>query len=88
MSDFVWHPPPELVEQANVTRLMRRHGIADVDALVARSIVDQEWFWHAIVDDLGIRFRTPYSRVRDTSRGVPWTDWYVGGRLNLTENCP
>lgn len=87
MSDFVWHPPPELVEQANVTRLMRRHGIADVDDLVARSIVDQEWFWHAIVDDLGIRFRTPYSRVRDTSRGVPWTDWYVGGRLNLTENC-
>jgi acetyl-CoA synthetase len=25
--------------------------------------------------------------VRDTSRGIPWTEWYVGGRLNLTQNC-
>ena len=87
MSDFVWHPTPELVERANVTRFMRCHGISDVETLMRRSIADQEWFWRAIVEDLGIQFETPYTAVRDTSRGVPWTDWYVGGRLNLTQNC-
>jgi len=87
MSDFVWHPTPELIEQANVVRLMRRHGIADVDALMERSINDQEWFWRAVIDDLGIEFETPFTAVRDTTRGIPWTDWYVGGRLNLTQNC-
>ncbi len=87
MSDFVWHPSPELVSQANVTRLMRRHGFADIDALMRASIADQEWFWRVIVDDLEIEFETPFTVVRDTSRGIPWTDWYVGGRLNLTKNC-
>jgi len=87
MSDFVWHPTPELVDQANVTRLMQRHGIPSIDALMQRSVAEQEWFWQAIVDDLGIEFETPFTAVRDTSRGIPWTDWYVGGRLNLTQNC-
>lgn len=87
MTDFVWHPSPELVSQANVTRLMRRHGFADIDALMRASIADQEWFWRVIVDDLEIEFETPFTGVRDTSRGIPWTDWYVGGRLNLTQNC-
>jgi acetyl-CoA synthetase len=86
MSDFVWHPAPELIEQANVTRFMRHHGISDVDALLQRSIDDQEWFWEAVVEDLGIRFETPFTAVRDTSSGIPWTDWYVDGRLNLTQN--
>ena len=26
MSEYAWHPTPEAVEHANVTRLMRRHG--------------------------------------------------------------
>ncbi len=85
--DIVWQPSAELIESANVTRLMRRHGIADVDALVARSIADQDWFWDAVVEDLGIEFTHPYHTLKDTSRGVPWTDWYVGGRLNIVTNC-
>ena len=87
MSEFVWHPTPELVEQANVTHLMRSHGISDVETLMQRSIDEQEWFWGAIVDDLGIEFETPFTAVRDTSKGIPWTEWYVGGKLNLTQNC-
>lgn len=87
MTDFVWTPPPELAAAATVTRFMERHGLADVDALVARSIAEQEWFWDAVVEDLGIEFATPYHTVRDTSPGIPWTEWYVGGRLNLAANC-
>ena len=87
MSDFVWYPTPELVRRANVTRLMQRHGIAAIEDLMERSMAEQEWFWGAIVEDLEIEFETPFTTVRDSSRGIPWTDWYVGGRLNLTQNC-
>ena len=87
MSDFVWHPSPELVNSANITRFMDKHGIADVRTLVERSIADQEWFWDAVVEDLGIEFAEPYTAVIDSSRGIPWTEWYVGGRLNIVANC-
>jgi len=87
MTAFVWHPPPSLVEHANVTRFMRAHGFADVGAFIRRTIDDQEWFWDAVIKDLGIAFSTPYRQVRDTRPGIPWTDWYQGGKLNLTANC-
>jgi len=87
MTDVVWTPPSELVEHANVTRFMRAHGEHDVRAFVARTITEQEWFWDAVVRDLGIVFDEPYHTVRDTGKGIPWTDWYLGGRLNIVTNC-
>ena len=87
MAPFVWHPPANLVEHANITRFMRAQGFSDVGAFIRRTIEDQEWFWEAVVKDLGIEFSTPYTQVRDTSRGIPWTDWYLGGKLNLATNC-
>ena len=35
--NYVWTPTPDVIERANVTRFMRRHGIADHRELVARS---------------------------------------------------
>ena len=87
MSDFVWHPPADLIDAANITRFMRKHGIEDPRALVERSIADQEWFWDAVVEDLGIEFAQPYHSVLDTSAGIPWAEWFVGGRLNIVANC-
>ena len=87
MAGIVWRPPARLVEHANVTRLMRAHGLPSVEALHRRSVEEPAWFWDAVVRDLGIAFTEPYHTVRDTSRGIPWTDWYVGGTLNLTANC-
>ncbi|MDH5197806.1 MAG: AMP-binding protein, partial [Gemmatimonadota bacterium] len=87
MPGIIWHPPAALVADANVTRLMRRHGIPSVDALQARSVADPTWFWDAVVRDLGIAFVEPYHTVRDTSAGIPWTDWFVGGTLNIAANC-
>ena len=87
MSDLAWEPTPEYVERANVTRLMRAHGIATIDELRRRSVEDVEWYWDAAVKDLGIEFRVPYERVLDSSRGVPWATWFDGGRVNLVTNC-
>ncbi len=87
MSDFVWQPPPEVVERANVTRLAQAHGITSYQDLLARSREDIEWFWDAVVTDLGVEFGAPYERVLDTSQGVPWAKWFVGGELNIANNC-
>ena len=65
VSDFVWTPTPEQVEQANLTRLARALGCDDYAALHRVSIEEPERFWPALVDDLGIRFSTPWERVLD-----------------------
>ena len=87
MSDFVWQPSPRYIDEANVTRLMRAHGIDGYRALVARSQEEPEWFWPAVVDDLGIEFFEPFQTVLDVSKGPQWPRWFVGGTINLTHNC-
>lgn len=87
MSDYVWHPPTDLTESANVTRFMRRHHIADVDTLLRRSTEEPAWFWPAVVEDLGIQFDQPFHTVFDTRRGFAWTEWFLGGKLNIATNC-
>jgi acetyl-CoA synthetase len=83
----VWSPDEGYVERANVTRLMRAHGIRSYEELVGRSQDDIEWFWDAVVRDLGIEFYEPYRSVLDTSNGIPWTTWFGGGTINLAHNC-
>ncbi|MGZ4212416.1 MAG: acetate--CoA ligase [Actinomycetota bacterium] len=87
MDDFAWTPTPEYVEHANVTRLMRAHGIATYPELIRRSQQDIDWFWQAVVDDLGIEFFHPYRAVVETPKGIPWAIWFGGGTINLTYNC-
>jgi acetyl-CoA synthetase len=84
---IVWTPTDDYVERANVTRLMRAHGIDSYDELVKRSQDDIEWFWDAVVADLGIEFFEPYERTLDVSDGPAWAKWFTGGRVNLAHNC-
>ena len=67
---FIWRPPPELVERANVTRLARRLGAGGYRELHRISIEEPERFWPAVVEDLGIEFSQPWEAVVDTSRGA------------------
>jgi acetyl-CoA synthetase len=87
VAELAWRPTPEYVEDANVTRLMRAHGVESIGDLRRRSVEDMEWFWDAVVKDLGIEFTTPYERVLDSSEGPAWSEWFIGGRVNLTHNC-
>jgi acetyl-CoA synthetase len=82
-----WTPTEAFRDTARVGRLMQRHGITTFAQLRERSIDDVEWFWDAVVEDLEIPFHTPYTQVLDTSDGVPWARWFVGGRLNLAHVC-
>jgi acetyl-CoA synthetase len=84
---FVWSPSAEVVEHANLTRLLRRLGCESYHELHRLSIDDPARFWAAAVDDIGIVFSRPWDRVVDTTRGEEWATWFVGGRLNVAETC-
>ncbi|MGH2554492.1 MAG: acetate--CoA ligase [Actinomycetota bacterium] len=87
MGNVVWSPSEDYVERANVTRLMRAHGIGSYEELVKRSQDDVEWFWEAVVRDLQIEFYEPFRQILDESGGKPWAKWFVGGQINLAHNC-
>jgi acetyl-CoA synthetase len=87
VADVVWTPDDSVLEHANVVRLMRRHGLATYRELVARSVEDPDWFWSAAVEDMGLEFSEPWSRVVDTTRGPEWATWFVGGKLSIAWNC-
>ena len=87
MPEFVWKPTSDQVESVNLTRLARRLGVERYDELHRISIEDPERFWPAVIEDLGLEFSQPWERVLDTSRGIEWATWFVGGKLNLAWNC-
>jgi acetyl-CoA synthetase len=87
VSEFVWSPDAEQVEQANLTRLMRRLGCARYRELHRVSVEEPGRFWPEVVADLGIEFSTPWEQVLDVSRGPEWARWFVGGRINVARSC-
>ncbi len=87
MAKIVWQPTPEVLEHANVTRLMRRHGIDSYGELLRRSQDETAWFWPAVVEDMGLEFARRWDSVVDLSRGPEWATWFVGGKLNIAANC-
>ena len=87
MTSYQWNPSNDYVEDANVTRLARDHGLAGIDELRARSVADTAWYWDAAATDLGLRFRSPYSRVLDLGNGIEHPDWFVDATLNIVDSC-
>lgn len=65
---------------------MHKHGIGTYDELLLRSQRDPAWFWDAVVKHLGIEFSTPYHQVVD-DQDPPFATWFVGGKLNLANDC-
>lgn len=87
MGEFAWVPTPRRIAEANVTRLMQRAGSGSIDELRRQAVADVDWFWDLVVDDLGIPFVEPYDAVHDSSKGVEWTTWFIGGRMNVADAC-
>src|SRR5882762_6925393 len=63
--EIAWRPTPELISLSNLQRFINAHGLGSLDELQRRSTADLDWFWNAVLKDLDIRFRQPYSRVLD-----------------------
>jgi acetyl-CoA synthetase len=86
-NEVAWRPSADYVADSTLAAFLRTHGIPDVETLVRRSNTDPGWYWDTIMRYFGIRFETPYHEVMDTSDGIPWTRWCVGGTTNLVLNC-
>ena len=72
VTDVVWRPDEATLEHANVTRLLRRAGVAGYPELVRRSVEEPAWFW----------------RRRNTGKPGPGTDWaiWIGQRRKCTKS--
>ena len=80
---FVWTPTAEQAEGSRLRRFMRTLEVADLAALQRMARTDPERFWAAVVDDVGVEWAKPFDAVMDRSEGLPWTRFWLGGRLNL-----
>ena len=87
MGDFAWQPSGRYLDRSRVRRFMDMHGIRSWQELVRRSTLDIEWFWNSALEHLGIEWFEKYTRLYDDSRGMPWTTWFLGGKLNIVHNC-
>jgi acetyl-CoA synthetase len=84
---YDWLPAPALVADSNLTAFLRRVGCADHAALLARSEADPAWLMQQVFEFCDLRFHTPYTRLLDTSNGIEWARWCVGGTTNIVLNC-
>jgi acetyl-CoA synthetase len=84
---FTWVPTPEQLEAANVVRLARQLACDDYAALHRLSVEDPGRFWSAVREDLGIPLAREWDMVLDDSRGIEWTTWFTGARLNVADAC-
>jgi acetyl-CoA synthetase len=84
---WIWEPSRQWIEQTNVQRFMRRLDIQDREEFLRFSREHLEQFWAEMVAETGIHWLRPYEKVLDTSRGVEWSQWFVGGKLNIADSC-
>ncbi len=84
---IAWRPSPEVIEKSQLTKFMRQTGASSWDELYKHSVEDVEGFTGEVLKFLNIKFDPPYEKLLDTSEGIEWSKWCVGGGLNIVSNC-
>ena len=84
---FVWQPTEELKSSTTLSAFLRRHGLADQDALLAEADSKPAWFWDALIHFFEIRFARSYSSVLSTPNGIEWPVWCADGTTSIAWNC-
>jgi acetyl-CoA synthetase len=84
--DFVWRPDDDYIKRSRLKSFMDKHRIKDFPELLAKSTDDIEWFWNAVIEDLGIEFYRSYDKVVDLSHGSQFPRWCVNGKMNVIHN--
>ena len=83
----IWEPQPEFIEQTNVWRFLCRLGFHDRESFLQFSRDDPERFWDELMREMRVAWFHPYHQVLDLTNGPEWSQWFLGGRLNIAHNC-
>ncbi|MCB9183705.1 MAG: acetate--CoA ligase [Flavobacteriales bacterium] len=63
----------------------RIRSLADYKAAVEQSTIDPEGFWSGIAEQF--QWMKPWEKTLEWDFDGPDVKWFIGGRLNITENC-
>jgi acetyl-CoA synthetase len=66
---------------------MRRLGFADREDFLRFSRENPASFWDEMMREMRVEWFHPYRQVLDSSNGPEWTQWFVGGQINIAHNC-
>ena len=82
-----WIPTQREIDAANLTAFARSLGVDGYDGLVAAAAADLAGFYERLVGALDVRWDAPFTRVLDSSSGIPFARWFPGAGFNAPANC-
>ena len=80
-----WRPTPEIIANAQATRIATGLGLAGFDELRQFSIDHPDRYWRHLMSALGIVWSRPYQTYMELPEGPPFPRWFTGGALNWTD---
>lgn len=82
-----WQPTPEIMEHANLTKLMASTNLSDVKAIHDWSCKNYNDFWQKMIGTLGIIFKKNPDKLCDLSQGIETPKWLPGAQMNIADSC-
>jgi acetyl-CoA synthetase len=83
----IWQPNDNYINGSHLQKVIQTLGLDSYEALLEFSAENPDKFWKATLDNLGIEWFEPYQQFVDLSKGNPWPDWFVGGKINWVHNA-
>ena len=77
-----WSPSAAYLGRSRLKAFAQANGHTDYASFLRWSQTDLDAFWRATDRDIDLVWTKKYDRVFDDSRGMPWTTWWTGGRMN------
>src|SRR3954467_11630992 len=60
-------------------------SFSDYQEVYRESVANPEAFWAGVAEDF--RWRKKWDKVLEWDFNKPEVKWFIGGKLNITENC-
>jgi acetyl-CoA synthetase len=86
-SDLQWIPTKEVIASTRETEFLKANNLANFEEMAEWSRTHPGAFWDAVIKFGDLRFFEPYHTILDTSEGIEWARWCIGGKTNLVLNC-
>jgi acetyl-CoA synthetase len=87
---IVWRPQDHDVREAHLTQVLADNDAASYADLLGRIAEDTstfEQYYERLLARVDLTWTRPWTKLMDTSRGLPFTRWFVGAGFNAAQNC-